>query len=121
MSPLFPAQTSGTRRAAVAKPGENRFAYATAQQFNVNACKVTNQDSAGGCSIFESIVPFQFGPPLHLHHREDEWFYVLSGDFVFEVGGEQFRLPVGGSVLAPRGVSHCWANTSKTEGKLIIM
>jgi uncharacterized cupin superfamily protein len=57
---------------------------------------------------------------LHVHHREDEWYYVLAGQFQFEVDGQQFDLPAGGSIWAPRDARHRWANTSSTPGKLIL-
>jgi mannose-6-phosphate isomerase-like protein (cupin superfamily) len=121
VSPLLRAQTASSRRAAVAKPGENRFAFASEQQAQRTACKLTSDDSAGACSIFELGVPPRSGPPLHVHHREDEWYYVLSGEFLFEVDGEQSHLPAGGSIWAPRDARHRWANTSTGEGKLILM
>ncbi len=40
---------------------------------------------------------------------------------MFEVDGKQSPLPAGGSILLPRGLRHRWANTSKDEGKVIIM
>lgn len=121
ITPLQAAPEPAARTAAIAGPGENRFDYSTELPARVYPCKVTNKDSAGGCSIFEAVVPSHSGPPLHLHHREDEWFYILAGDFVFEVDGKQSPLPAGGSILAPRHLPHRWANTSKDEGKVIIM
>jgi uncharacterized cupin superfamily protein len=35
------------------------------------------------------------GGPRHLHHDQDEWIYVIDGEFDFEVGDEQFRLGAG--------------------------
>ena len=121
ITPLLAAEEPMARTTAIARPGENRCAYSTDLAARVNPCKVTNEDSAGGFSIFESVIPSHSGPPLHLHHREDEWFYVLAGDFVFEVDGKQTPLPAGGSILAPRRLSHRWANTSEDEGRVIIM
>jgi mannose-6-phosphate isomerase-like protein (cupin superfamily) len=121
VSPLLNAQTAPGRRAAFAKPGENRFPFANQQQAQKTACKITSDDSAGACSIFELGVPSRSGPPLHVHHREDEWYYALAGEFLFEIGGEQFHLPVGGSIWAPRDTRHRWANASMAEGKLILM
>jgi mannose-6-phosphate isomerase-like protein (cupin superfamily) len=63
----------------------------------------------------------QTGPPRHIHHREDEWYYVLAGEFLFEVDGVKYTLPVGGSIWAPRDIPHVWANTSTTEGRVILM
>jgi len=48
---------------------------------------VTAQDSGGIISMFEFIIAPKQGPPLHVHHREDETYYVLTGEFLFEVGG----------------------------------
>jgi mannose-6-phosphate isomerase-like protein (cupin superfamily) len=121
VSPVLSAQTVATRRVVVAQPGENLFAYSTATQGKFAACKVTSDDSAGGCSIFELVAPALSGPPLHVHHREDEWYHVLTSKFIFEVGGQQYHLPVGGSIFAPRDIPHRWANEGKTEGKVILV
>lgn len=63
----------------------------------------------------------QSGPALHVHHREDEWYYVLSGEFLFKAGGEPYTLPTGASIWLPRGVPHIWANTTTAEAKLILV
>jgi mannose-6-phosphate isomerase-like protein (cupin superfamily) len=108
------------RTVAIARPGESRFLYSSPQQAKKSPCKVTSDDSGGAISIFELYVPPRSGPVRHVHHREDEWCYVASGEFVFEVGTEKFTLPVGGSVLMPRGIPHVWANTASGDGKLIV-
>src|SRR5215469_1188087 len=106
---------------AVANPGESRFKF-TSQQFGqLTACKVKSEDSGGACSIFELGAPPKFGPPRHVHHREDEWYYVLAGDFLFEVDGEQHTLPAGASIWLPRDIPHCWANAGTANGKLILL
>jgi len=121
LAPVLDAATAGTAGiVAIARPGESRFHYASAQQAKKSPCKVTSDDSGGAMSIFELYVPSRSGPVRHVHHREDEWCYVAAGEFVFEVGREKFTLPVGGSVLMPRGVPHVWANTASGDGKLIV-
>ena len=113
------AQGGGT--VAVAKPGENRFSFATSAQAMQSPCKVTSADSAGACTVFELNALARSGPFLHVHHREDEWYYVLSGDFLFRAGSAEHVLTAGGSIWLPRGVAHVWANTSTSNGKLILM
>jgi len=49
------------------------------------------------------------GAPLHVHHEQDEWIYVLAGEFVAEVGGERMRLKPGDSLLMPMKVPHRWS------------
>jgi len=61
------------------------------------------------------------GPFLHVHHREDEWYYVLSSEFLFRAGREEFNLSTGSSIWSPRGIPHVWANTGTIEGRLILM
>ena len=114
------SQEPATRKVVVARPGENRFAYASAQQAERSPCKLTSADSGGTLSMFELNVLSHAGPVRHVHHREDEWCYVLEGEFLFEAGDEKTTLPAGGSVWMPRGIPHVWANTSETAGKLLV-
>jgi cupin superfamily acireductone dioxygenase involved in methionine salvage len=44
-----------------------------------------------------------------LHHEQDEWIYVMTGEFVAEVGGERMRLKPGDSLLMPMRVPHRWS------------
>jgi len=118
---MLPAQTQVRGKIAVAKPGESRFAFTSAQQARLSPCKLTAEDSRGSLSIFELAVAPQSGPALHIDHREDEWYYVLSGEFLFRPGNEEFTLSAGSGIWLPRGLPHVWANTATTEGKLILM
>lgn len=73
--------------------------------------KVSTGDADGRLLVAEVIADAGFGPPRHLHHEQDEWFYVTKGTFLIEVGGEQFDAQPGDSIFAPRKVSHAWAPT----------
>ncbi|MBZ5679138.1 MAG: hypothetical protein LAO24_03415 [Acidobacteriia bacterium] len=92
VSTLLPAQSTmgsaASGKVSVAKPGESRFAFSTRQQARLSPCKLTSEDTAGALSAFELSALPQSGPYLHVHHREDEWYYVLSGEFLFKAGGE---------------------------------
>jgi len=52
-------------------------------------------------------------------HR-DEWFYVVEGDFIIEVGQERFNMKPGDSLLAPRQVPHVWAHVGDGNGRILI-
>jgi mannose-6-phosphate isomerase-like protein (cupin superfamily) len=106
VSPLLPAQTAASANVAVAKPGESRFAFSSARQARLSPCKLASEDSGGTCSAFELSALPQTGPFLHVHHREDEWYYVLSGEVVFKAGGVSHNLPAGASIWLPRGIPH---------------
>jgi quercetin dioxygenase-like cupin family protein len=121
VSSLLPAQTAAAGKVTVAQSGESRFAFSTAQQARLSPCKLTSEDTAGALSAFELSVLPQSGPQLHVHHREDEWYYVLSGEFLFQAGGEPQTLRAGASIWLPRGIPHVWANLTTAEAKLLLI
>ena len=94
--------------------GEQRSLGISAIQF-----KVTPHDQ-DGTLIIENVFHARGGPPRHLHHEQDEWFYVVEGDFIMQVGEERFNLRPGDSVLAPRRVPHVWAHTGEGRGRILI-
>ena len=53
-------------------------------------------------------VPAGHQSPLHVHHNEDEGFYVLGGEVTLFMPGEEVTLREGDYFLAPRGVPHTY-------------
>lgn len=83
--------------------------------------KVTSADSGGGLYVFEHLRMGKGGPFRHFHHEQDEWFRVIEGEFLFEIGDERFRLTAGDSIFAPRRVPHVWASVGETPGTMILL
>jgi mannose-6-phosphate isomerase-like protein (cupin superfamily) len=84
------------------------------------ARKLSGADTDGALYVFEHRdMTIKGGPPRHVHHEQDEWFYVVQGEFAFEVGEQTFRLGPGDSAFAPRKIPHAWAHVSDTPGTLI--
>jgi mannose-6-phosphate isomerase-like protein (cupin superfamily) len=50
--------------------------------------KISTDDTDGALFVFEHADMGKGGPPRHFHYEQDEWFYVIKGDFAFEVGDE---------------------------------
>ena len=82
--------------------------------------KLAGTDTGGNYAIMEDVTQPQCGPPLHRHSREEESFYVLEGDYVFEVDGKRIPAGPGSSVFAPRGTAHAFRNIGNTAGRLLI-
>jgi DNA-binding transcriptional MerR regulator/quercetin dioxygenase-like cupin family protein len=82
-----------------------------------NDCKVSGKDTDGAMCVFE-FTGASGGPP-HLHHDQDEWIYVVEGEFEFHVGNKRFHLSAGESVFMPRKVAHMWGCVSGKPGKII--
>jgi mannose-6-phosphate isomerase-like protein (cupin superfamily) len=80
--------------------------------------KASHRSTGGALSVFETTI--EAGPPLHVHDREDECFYVLSGELSIRCGGDAFDAPAGSFVYLPRGRPHrFWA--SGQPAKLLLI
>jgi len=84
--------------------------------------KAMASDTGQQFSIWESIVPPGKGAPLHTHTREDEAFYVLSGEVLFEVEGtaEPLHLTRGGFLFGPRHLRHGYRNIGTETARLLV-
>jgi mannose-6-phosphate isomerase-like protein (cupin superfamily) len=68
--------------------------------------KVTAADTGGLLSILEITNPPNWDGPLHVHHREDESFWVLEGDATIQVADQTFDAHAGDFVFGPRDIPH---------------
>ncbi|KIC91649.1 cupin domain-containing protein [Flavihumibacter sp. ZG627] len=82
--------------------------------------KVSSKDTNGDIYIFESTRDRMGGPPLHYHYEQDEWWYILEGEFLFKVGEETFTAKAGDSIFGPRMVPHAFAKTNEGIGRLLM-
>lgn len=88
---------------------------------NVLDLKVSGSDTDGGFALFEQTSLSQGrGTPLHIHHKQDEVFYVLEGTYRFKVGDDLFDLAAGDSIFMPMKVPHAWTQVSE-KGKMAVL
>jgi mannose-6-phosphate isomerase-like protein (cupin superfamily) len=83
--------------------------------------KATAANTDGAYGLLESLVPPGFSPPMHVHHREDESFWVLEGEFTFRCGDRSVRGTPGSFFCLPRGVPHSFVVESDTPGRLLTL
>jgi mannose-6-phosphate isomerase-like protein (cupin superfamily) len=81
--------------------------------------KTTAQTTGGAFSIFEENSPVN--TPLLVHEHEDELFFVIEGEHVFQVGDEAFQVGPGGLVFAPRSVPHSQRRVMERTGRVLVM
>lgn len=87
---------------------------------NVLDVKISGSDTDGDLAIFEQTsLSKGKGTPLHIHHFQDEIFYVIEGSYYFQVGDEKFSLTKGESIFLPRKVPHAWTQVSEL-GKMTV-
>jgi mannose-6-phosphate isomerase-like protein (cupin superfamily) len=82
-------------------------------------CKVSGKNTDGDYCIYDTVRTAKGGPPMHVHHNQDEWFLVHGGEFIFKVGDETFHLKPGDTLLGPRGMPHAFASLSENSALMI--
>ncbi len=83
--------------------------------------KVTGEDTAGAFDYFIVEVAPRGGPPLHVHHKQEETIHVLKGRFKVRVGEETFYLQEGGFVYMPSKLPHAFLNLTDEPGEIIVV
>jgi quercetin dioxygenase-like cupin family protein len=83
--------------------------------------KVTGEDTGGAFDYFTVEVAPHGGPPLHVHHAQEETIHVLRGSFKVQIGDEAFRLDEGGFAYLPSGVPHAFLNLTDEPGEVIVV
>ncbi|WCB91767.1 hypothetical protein DSM104299_00444 [Baekduia alba] len=83
--------------------------------------KVRAEDTGGALGVAEGLFTYKgYGPPLHVHSREDETICVLEGQIRFRVGDDEFVAGPGTCVWQPRGVPQAFSVESESARALII-
>lgn len=81
---------------------------------------VTGFETGGSYALWEATVPPGGGPPLHVHSREDEAFFILDGNMTFQIEDKTITAPTGTFVNLPSGVRHAFKNQSKAIARMLI-
>jgi quercetin dioxygenase-like cupin family protein len=95
--------------------GEAIWAFGTLIVF-----KAVGETTASHAMVTDNFAARGAGSPLHVHHREDEWFYVTDGQLTFWVGGEVIVAPKGAFVYGPRHIPHTFTVSSEEARFLLV-
>jgi quercetin dioxygenase-like cupin family protein len=82
---------------------------------------LSGADTGGAYCLLEVGLAPGMGVPRHTHTREDEAYYVLSGELEVTVGDEAFLLRAGDTLIAPRDIPHQLRNSGKVENHYLLM
>ncbi len=82
--------------------------------------KISGKDTEGDLAVFEQtgLTP-KGGPPLHIHPHQDEWFYIVEGEYLFQVGEDKYQMKAGDTIFLPRNVQHAFIQLTE-KGKMIV-
>lgn len=121
MSLATEIETAAIPTPFIVESGNDRFNEPIKYRgINPNLVKISAKDTSGQFSVFEYEGIAKMGPELHMHLKQDEIFYVLDGEFLFQVGDEQQTLRTGDTIFLPRNIPHTWLQLSD-RGKLMYM
>jgi len=83
--------------------------------------KASSDDTGGSFSLLEDEVVRGKTTPLHVHPDSDEAIYVLEGEILVHVDGQEHTVGERGLAVAPRGVPHAFLVTSETARLLVVL
>ena len=87
---------------------------------NVLDLKISSKDTDGDIAVFEQIGFTQMGgPPLHIHPYQDEFFYIIEGDYQFQVGDDKYQMKSGDTIFLPRNIQHAFIQLTE-KGKVLV-
>lgn len=117
----LPEAQERSKKGFVVKANASRFNETTKLGGkSPNDIKVSAKDTNQNLAIFEYVGNEKGGPPLHVHLKQDEVFYIVEGEYLFQVGDEQFNLKAGDTIFLPRNVPHTFAQLTE-KGKMFFL
>jgi len=82
---------------------------------------ITGEQTGGAFFMAEVTVLPGGGNPPHIHHREEECFYMQEGTLTVQVGGKTQTASAGDFIRLPRGLAHSFQNTGNVDAKLLLV
>jgi mannose-6-phosphate isomerase-like protein (cupin superfamily) len=83
--------------------------------------KATGEETDGAYGLLEQLIAPGDATTWHIHHAEDETFYVVEGTIIIRVGEERFTVGPGGYAFGPRGIPHGFRNAGATPARVLLM
>ncbi len=114
-------KTKRPNKGFVVKATESRFGEKTLLGGqSPNDIKVSQKDTNGDLTVFEYVGNEKGGPPLHVHADQDEIFFIVQGEYFFQVGNDKHTLKAGDTIFLPRTVPHTFAQLTDA-GKMFFL
>lgn len=102
---MLNAQEDAASRTFAHEPGEGEALWWLGVLATI---KVTAEQTGGQYALVEIIAPDGYGSVVHVHHQEDEGFYILEGEMTFYVGDQMIKAHPGSYLFGPKDVPHAF-------------
>ena len=83
--------------------------------------KASSEQTQNAYSLHLSIIPSGHEPPPHIHHHQDEAFYVLAGRVSVRCGEQTWNGSTGAFFFLPRGIPHTFKVEEDTPLKMLVI
>jgi mannose-6-phosphate isomerase-like protein (cupin superfamily) len=97
-----------------------RFSGPQGREADVTELVATRDQTGGSLGVFRQTIAPKSGPPVHIHKGEDEFFYVVSGEFKVKLGDRIMNAPAQSVMFVPRGTAHTFQNVGTEPGVLLV-
>jgi mannose-6-phosphate isomerase-like protein (cupin superfamily) len=97
-----------------------RFSGPQGRESDFTELVATSDQTGGSLGMFRQTIAPKSGPPTHIHQTEDEFFYVVSGEFKVKVGDRIMTAPAKSVMFVPRGTAHTFENVGTEPGVLLV-
>ena len=97
-----------------------RFSGPQGREADVTELLATSEQTGGALGMFRQTIAPNSGPPTHIHQTEDEFFYVVSGQFKVKLGDRILSAPAQSVMFVPRGTAHTFRNVGAEPGVLLV-
>src|ERR1700683_1749222 len=83
--------------------------------------KATTESTGGAFGLIDNVIPAGFASPYHVHHAEDESFYVTEGEVTFICGGKKQKAGPGAYVFGPREIPHGFRVEGPAQARMLLL
>jgi len=97
-----------------------RFSGPQGREADVTEVLASREHTGGALGLFRQTIAPKSGPPAHIHGAENEFFYIVSGEFTFKLGDRLVSAPARSIVFVPRGTVHTFQNVGTEPGVLLV-
>ena len=118
MEVLANAEADAASRTFAHEPGEGEAWWWIGMLATI---KATAGQTGGQYTLVEILAPEGFASPLHVHHFEDEGFYILEGEMTFYVGDHIIKAQPGSFLFGPKEVPHAFTVDSGPARLLFVL
>lgn len=104
----------------VSPGGAPRFSGPQGREADFTEVLATGDQTGGTLGMFRQTIAPKSGPPTHIHQAEDEFFYVVSGEFKVKLGDRIMSAPAQSVMFVPRGTAHAFQNVGTEPGVVLV-